>query len=169
MKKINFNKYTLAVITILLLAISINATGQAVKKVKIEELESYINSSSRPMVISFWATWCAPCVKEIPWIQSAVENRKADSVEYILVSLDFEEFYPKKLTDFIVRQKFNATHFWLNETNADHFCPRIHPRWSGGLPANLFVNNKTGYRRFFERQLTDRQAVQEVAAVIKGQ
>ncbi len=144
-----------------------NVDGQNVKKVKIDALESYINSSDHPLVISFWATWCAPCLHEIPWLQDAVEKQREKKVEYLLVSLDFTEAYPKKIVHFIKQRNFNATFFWLDETNADHFCPKIDEKWSGGIPANLFVNNKTNYRKFIGRQLTERQAIAETELLVK--
>ncbi len=150
-----------------LLFICANVNGQNVKKVKIEALASLINSSDHPLVISFWATWCTPCLHEIPWLQDAVKKQREKKVEYILVSLDFTEAYPKKIADFVKQRNFNATFFWLDETNADHFCPKIDEKWSGGIPANLFVNNKTNYRKFIGRQLTDRQAKVETELLVK--
>lgn len=140
--------------------------SQGAKKIKIDELESYIKNADHPLVISFWATWCGPCIREIPWMQEAVEKRKDKGVEFILVSLDFADDYPKKLDAFIAEKKFKATQFWLNETNADLFCPKVDPKWEGGIPANLFINNKTGHRKFFQRQLTDRQAELEVSLLV---
>jgi len=160
-------KKRMVIIVIGFIFLSLGAKAQTVKKVKIEELESYIKSSDHPLVISFWATWCAPCVKEIPWMQTAVEKRQEKKVELVLVSLDFRESFPKTVTDFIVQRNFKASHYWLDETNADHFCPKIDPKWDGGIPATLFVNNKTGYRKFFERQLTDRQVEQEMGFLVK--
>ncbi|MGN6416638.1 MAG: TlpA disulfide reductase family protein [Pseudobacter sp.] len=140
--------------------------AQQVRKVKIGELTSYIDSCEHPLVVSFWATWCAPCVEEIPWLQAGVEQFKNEKVELVLVSLDFDREYPKGLQDFITKQKFKASFFWLDETNADYFCPAIDEKWSGGIPATLFINKKTGYRKFFERQLTDRQVVPEIRLLI---
>ena len=142
--------------------------AQTVKKIKIEDLESYVKNSDHPLVLSFWATWCGPCVREIPWIEEAVKKRSDKHVEFILVSLDFPEAFPKKVSEFVKQKNFGATHYWLDETNADHFCPKIDPKWEGGIPATLFVNNKTGYHKFFQRQLTDRQAEQEVELLVAG-
>lgn len=138
-----------------------------VKKIKITDLEAHIQNSDHPLVVSFFATWCAPCVEEIPWLQEGVARFAEQKVELVLVSLDFPRDYPKKLEDFVKKKNINATVYWLDETDADYFCPKVHPRWEGGIPATLFVNKKTGYRRFFDRALTDRQVVPEIKAALK--
>lgn len=142
--------------------------SQSVKKVKITDVATYIRQSDHPLVVSFWATWCAPCVEEIPWLEGAVKKYADHKVEFVLVSLDMERDYPRKVTDFVQQKKFSATFFWLQETDADYFCPFIDAKWSGGIPATLFINNKTNYRKFFERQLTDRQVEPEVKLLVAG-
>ncbi len=151
---------------VFLLFMGVTTQAQTVKKVKIEELAEYIRKSDHPLVVNFWATWCAPCVEEIPYFQSEVKKYADRKVELLLVSLDFVEAYPKQVTAFIQKKKYEARFYWLNETNADHFCPQIDAKWSGSIPSTLFINNKTGYRKFFERQLTDRQMEVEVKALV---
>jgi thiol-disulfide isomerase/thioredoxin len=160
------NKFVIIIVSFFIIS---SSAAQSVKKVKIEELEAYIKNSDHPLVVSFWATWCGPCVREIPWLQEAVAKKQDKKVEFILVSLDFREAFPNKISEFVKQKNFNATHFWLDETNADHFCPKIDAKWEGGIPANLFVNNSTGYHKFFQRQLTDRQAEMEVELLVAGE
>jgi len=128
-----------------------------VHKWKITDLEAYIARADHPVIVNFWATFCVPCVKEIPYFQSTAEKYKQQGVELILVSLDLPDYYPGRIAAFADKQGYNATLAWLNETDADYFCPRVDKRWSGGIPSSLFVNNKTHYRRFFDRQLTEPQ------------
>jgi hypothetical protein len=78
-----------------------------------------------------------------------------DTVELLLVSLDLPDYYPAKIESFATKQKFTAPIMWLNENNADVFCPVIDKKWSGAIPASLFVNNATGYRKFIEAQVTE--------------
>jgi thiol-disulfide isomerase/thioredoxin len=137
-----------------------------VQKIKITDLESYIAASDHPVIVNFWATFCVPCVKEIPYFQSTVAHFKDQNVELVLVSLDLPDYYPEKIGDFVKKQGYTARILWLNETNADYFCPRVDPRWTGGIPSSLFINNKTHYRRFFDRQLTEPQVDLEIKEMI---
>lgn len=141
--------------------------SQTIKKVKIEQLAEYIRKSDHPLVVNFWATWCAPCVEELPYFQEEVKKYNDQKAELVLVSLDFTEAYPAKIASFIKKNKYEASFYWLNELNADHFCPQIDKQWTGSIPATLFVNNKTGHRKFFERQLTRPQFVLNMQELVK--
>lgn len=160
---------TIAFCTVLMtLGLSTKLPAQTVKKMTILELESYIAHSDHPLIVDFWATFCAPCVKEIPYLQSTADKYKADGVELLLVSLDLPDSYPSKISAHAEKNNYHVPIIWLNETNADYFCPKIDKKWSGGIPSSLFINNKTKYRKFFDRQLTDLQVEQEVKLLVKG-
>lgn len=128
--------------------------AQQVEAVKIEELNTYITKANQPLIINFWATWCKPCIAEMPYIQQAAQQYKDSGVKLIMVSLDFPEAYPNDIADFIKSKNLDGTFFWLDESNADHFCPVIDKQWQGSIPATLFLNSKTHYRKFFERKIT---------------
>lgn len=150
-----------------LFAFALHAPAQQIEKWKITDLESYIRHSDHPLIINFWATYCGPCVKEIPYFQSAAA--KYQGVELILVSLDLPEYYPAKIASFAKDKQFTAPIAWLNETNADYFCPKIDEQWSGAIPSTLFVNNKTGYRRFFEKELGADEMEANIKALLSEQ
>ena len=150
------------IVQIMILLSVTNIQAQEIKKMKITELETYIRQSDHPLIVNFWATFCVPCVKEIPAFQSAAEKK---GVELLLVSLDLPKYYPEKISAFAKEKNFTAGIAWLNETNADYFCPKIDKKWSGGIPSTLFVNNKTKYRRFFERELTATEVEDNIKAM----
>lgn len=142
-------------------------SAQTVTKVRIDELTEYIRKADHPLVVSFWATWCAPCVEEIPFLQEAVTVTADKKTELVLVSLDFPKEFPIKLTAFIREKNYKARFYWLNETNADLFCPKIDDKWSGAIPATLFINHKNGYRKFFEEQLTESAIREQLTLLTK--
>lgn len=163
------NKTMRIVFTLLFAAALAPALAQpAIRKIKITDLERTIAQSDHPLIINFWATFCGPCCKEIPYFQSTVAQYKDQRVELILVSLDLPDDYPAKIAAFAKERGFTVPIVWLDETNADHFCPKVDPRWTGGIPCSLFINNKTHFRRFFDRQLTERQVEPEIKAMLRN-
>ena len=152
------------VITLLLaFALTPVMAQPAIKKIRIADLEQTIAQSDHPLIINFWATFCAPCIKEIPYFQSTAAQFK--EVELILVSLDGPAAYPVKIAAFAQGHALTAPILWLDENNTG-FCSRIDPRWTGGIPSSLFINNKTHYRRFFDRQLTEPQVGLEIKKML---
>jgi thiol-disulfide isomerase/thioredoxin len=142
--------------------------AQNIKEVKITDLEKIIAESKTPLLVNFWATWCIPCIEEIPYFQEEVKKHRSDSLTLLLVSLDFKKQYPDGLSSFVRKRKFTAPVLWLNETNADYFCPKVDEKWSGSIPASLFINNKTGYRKFFEQQLSKEELKKEIMAILSS-
>src|SRR5688500_8794581 len=96
-------------------------------------IEAYIKNSNRPTVVNFWATFCKPCIAEIPHFQKLVRQYEKDSVQLLLVSLDMDKMYLAKIKAFASRFKFTAPIVFLDETNADVFCPRVDEKWSGAI------------------------------------
>ena len=158
-------KLILAIFLICTAATGIRA--QEIQKIKVTELAKTIAETKGPLIVNFWATFCIPCLEEIPYFQQAVEGRKNDSVKLLLVSLDLEETYPAKLKAFVAKRKFTAPVQWLDEYNADYFIPKIDSAWSGAIPASLFINQKTGYRRFFEEQVSQEKLENIISEMLK--
>jgi thiol-disulfide isomerase/thioredoxin len=156
-------KKVFAVIVVLIVTTTISA--QEIKKIKITDLEKTIAEAKTPLIVNFWATFCVPCIEEIPYFQQEVKNHGADNVQLILVSLDLSDDY-SKIAPFAKRRKFTAPIVWLDETNADYFCPRVDPKWSGAIPSSLFINNTTGYRKFYEEQLSHEKLKEAIAAML---
>jgi hypothetical protein len=106
-------------------------------------------------------------VQEIPYFQEIVRKYKEQHIDLVLVSLDLKEAYPGKIRSFIRSRKLSAPVYYLDETNADLFCPAVDKSWSGAIPASLFINNKTGYRKFFEEELSAKQFESQLKEMIR--
>ena len=163
MKQIN------KIILLLVFAFSLtSANAQEIKKWKVQDLEAAIKNADKPTIINFWATFCKPCIEELPYFQETAKRYNSAGVQLILVSLDLPQAYPKKISAFAAKNKIKAPIVFLDETNADLFCPRVDPNWSGAIPASLFINNKTGYKKFFEDQLSKEQVEKEIISMINS-
>jgi len=156
------------IIPAIIFLLSKTLSAQEVSKIKITELEKIITESKEPLIINLWATWCGPCVEELPYFLEEWKDKKEKGLRLILVSLDFEDDYPEKIEKFMSRRKIKPPVMWLNETDADYFCPKIDPRWSGAIPASLFINNTTGYRSFFEGQMSSKEIKKETKSIMSN-
>ena len=151
----------------LLLAFNtVNVTAQKISVWKSTDLDSFIKQTYKPTIINFWATFCKPCIEELPYFQQAAKKYDSAGLRLVLVSLDLKEAYPKKIQSFANKIKITSPLFFLDETNADIFCPIVDKSWSGAIPASLFINNKTGYRKFFEDQLSEKQLEEEIQKLL---
>jgi thiol-disulfide isomerase/thioredoxin len=143
---------------ITLFAISLSAAGQAnvgpiAKVVNLEELQKVINEpSSEVKVINFWATWCAPCVKELPLFERISQQRKDVAVTLVSMDMDIDP-NPAKVHKFVARKKMTSSVLILNEANPNSYIDKIEKEWSGALPATIVINTTTGKRVFVEREL----------------
>ena len=108
---------------------------------KFDEFEkAVIKEDENVYVINFWATWCAPCIKELPYFEKLhTDNKK---VKVILVSLDSQKDLEKKLIPFIERKKITAEVLLLSDKDYNTWLSKIDKDWSGAIPATLIIQGK---------------------------
>ncbi len=121
--------------------------------IKLPQLQELIEAKTDHIkVINFWATWCAPCVKEMPLFEEL--NATRSDVKVTLVSMDLDlDPNPEKVYRFIDRRKIKSQVVILNEQNPNAWIDQIDKSWSGALPATIIINGTTGKRKFVEREL----------------
>lgn len=161
----NFQFRQLLIVFVFFISCKGETRSQTIASWKIGELEKYIAECETPLIVNFWATYCIPCLKEIPYFEETVKKYKNKGVKLLLVSLDFKEAYPEKVTSFVDKRKFTSDVVWLDETNADYFCPKIDSNWSGVMPATLFINNKKSSRSFFEEEMSKEKFEEEIKKI----
>jgi hypothetical protein len=96
-----------------------------------------------------------------------VAEYKDQHVTLVLVSLDFKSAFPKELTAFVKKHNYTSTIVWLDETDADFFCPLIDKNWNGNIPVTIMVNNKKKYRQFFNQQLPEARLELEIKKLVE--
>jgi thiol-disulfide isomerase/thioredoxin len=154
-------------LVVMLIGVINTLQSQQIKKVKIEDVKKIIDTSTVPLVVNFWATWCKPCVHELPGFEKNIAAMKDKKVKLLLVSLDLADDYPKGIAEFLKKNNYTAQTVWLNETDAASFCPVIDKTWEGTIPATIMVNNKKHYRKFFGQQLPEPRLQQELQLLVE--
>lgn len=135
-----------------------SSQGQAPANARIVNLSELTTIMSRTsgniLVINFWATWCAPCIQELPLLEEV--NASSPDVDVILVSMDLDlDPDPQKVYRFVTRRQLRSQVLLLNEPDPNSWINRLEPSWSGALPATLVIHPRTGKRIFVEGQLEE--------------
>jgi thiol-disulfide isomerase/thioredoxin len=137
------------------LFIIIESYSQTITPVKVEQLVKTYQATKGVTIINFWSTWCKPCIEEIPYFIKLVDSLKSRGVQLMLVSQDTKTVYQDgSLKKFLIKKGWKSKFFWLNETNADHYCPVVDSSWSGVIPVTLIINPAKNYRQFYESDLS---------------
>lgn len=105
-------------------------------------------------VVNFWATWCAPCVEELPYFEKLNVQYKKQPVKVILMSLDFRSKLQTEVIPFVRKHKLAAEVYIVNEPDQQAFIEKVSKKWSGAIPATWFVNTKKKINSFFEKEFT---------------
>ena len=96
------------------------------KQVSLQQLQG------KPVVVNIWATWCAPCRREMPLLQQAQKNHP--EVQFVLVNQG--EKAPA-VTAYLQKNQVGVAHVWLDEAmQARSALPYQ------GLPSTYFLNKK---------------------------
>ena len=120
----------------------------------VDDLDSRIaEGKDTTYVINFWATWCSPCVAELPNFEKLRLANLNKPVKVLLVSLDFKSKLQNTVIPFVQKNQLNAEVFLFNAQDRQAALQRIDKQWSGAIPATLFVNKQK--RRFYETEFTE--------------
>lgn len=129
--------------------------GQSIPVVKINDVLERINrSTDTVLVLNFWATWCLPCVEELPGFIKLEKELEKEHVEFIYLSLDFKREAEKNLSAFLMKKEMTATVFLLDEPDYNSWIDRISRSWQGAIPATLIVDRKHKSKTFHEGELS---------------
>ena len=120
----------------------------------LTQLENRIkNGKDTTYVINFWATWCKPCIKELPVFEQFRQENKSKPVKVLLISTDLKSKLEQTVKPFVKKHALTGEVYLLNEAPAS-FYSRINAKWSGALPATWVVNTKKKRNDFFMTDFT---------------
>jgi thiol-disulfide isomerase/thioredoxin len=124
-----------------------------VKSYDFNKIEPFLHRENDTVyVVNLWATWCAPCVAELPIFEQLQSDHKADKIKVILVSLDMAKDVETKLIPFIQKRGLKSKVIHLHDPDADSWINKVDTTWSGAIPATLIYSS--GKRRFYEQSFT---------------
>ncbi|MDB5258329.1 MAG: thioredoxin [Chitinophagaceae bacterium] len=128
-----------------------------IEVIKWPTLEEYINKKQgKVKVINFWATWCKPCMEELPYFEQIHRDYKDKNVEVLLVSLD-QASMTDKVKASLRKNNITAKVVLLDEVDFNKWINAVDTTWSGSIPATLVISKNNTTKAFYEKQFTQQQ------------
>lgn len=146
----------LLITTLLLFSCLLPSSGQHIEIIKSKKLFKMVDQcgdKNKILVYNFWATWCAPCIREIPHLESI--NNSYGNVDVILISIDDVDLLNKKVIPFVKKMGIKSNVVLLDETDYNEIISRVDRDWSGAIPASLIVDCRSGTRLFYEKEFKE--------------
>ena len=143
-----------------------SSNGVEVKSYDFKNLQGYLHKNDETTyVINFWATWCLPCVKELPYFEALNKNYKDKGVKVILVSLDMPKKVESNLIPFMIKRKLQSQVIHLDDPDANSWIEKVSKNWSGSIPATVIYNKSVS--KFYEQSFTYEQLESELKTILK--
>ncbi|MCB0660282.1 MAG: redoxin domain-containing protein [Saprospiraceae bacterium] len=121
-----------------------------------DALKAYaFKNNDTTYIVNFWATWCGPCVKELPYFESVYRSYASEKVKLILVSLDFLNKIESHFIPFLNEHHFSGEVWLLRDRRFNKWIDEVDPSWSGAIPVTLLI--KGGLRKFQEGEFSSEE------------
>lgn len=135
--------------------------------VQWQDVEKVLQDTSDSLtVMNFWATWCRPCVAELPHFEKLRKSYRSKPVRFLYISLDFSEEIAKRVNPFVEKKLSGARVWLLNETDYNHWIGRLDPQWSGSIPATLLLHPPSKRRIFIAEELSEEKLKSHIEQII---
>jgi thiol-disulfide isomerase/thioredoxin len=102
-------------------------------------LKNLLKPNGRPLLINFWATWCAPCREEFPDLVKIGTDYKG-KIDLIAVSLDELSEINGEVPKFLAQMKSESPAYLLKTPDENAAIELVSKDWQGALPFTILFN-----------------------------
>ena len=143
-------KFLLAVLFIL--SASFYVRAQNIPSLNFAQLDAKIRNEDRGQVkvINFWATWCKPCIEELPYFERLHKDFADKNVKVLLVSLDMEA---KRAVMYKQKKHIQSEVVYLDDVDQNAWINKVSSDWTGSIPATLIIL-PDGTEKFYEKKFS---------------
>lgn len=137
--------------------------AQVLKVVKYEQLKAVIEKKGNKLyVVNFWATWCGPCVKELPdFMEVNARYGSNPKFKMVLVSLDNVKDFDRTVKPFIKNHNITTDVYLLDDNKRmNMWIPAVDKSWGGVIPATVIYKN--GKKLHFIEGQTDKRELDKL-------
>lgn len=116
------------------------------------------------VVVNFWATWCAPCREEMPWLAAMERKYRSRGFRLITVSCDEPEDQ-RAAEEFLSKAGVGGDAYLKRSISDEKFIESVYEKWSGALPAIFLYDRKGRLARAFIGE-TEQAALEKAVAAL---
>ena len=120
----------------------------AIAKVSVEAINTdalkvlIAKPKDKPLLVTFWATWCDPCRDEFPDLVKIDKDYRPQSLDFVTISLDEVADIKTSVPAFLSQMKATMPAYLLDVKDPEPAINAVDPRWQGDLPATFLYNAK---------------------------
>ncbi len=123
--------------------------------IKFKDLQEIMHrKTDTTYVINFWATWCDPCIRELPSFLQLEKEMTDKKVKFHFVSFDFVRDYDAQFLPFLEKQSMHNYVYLLDEPDYNSWIDKINPHWLGSIPTTIIISHRPDTTYFNEGELT---------------
>jgi peroxiredoxin len=116
------------------------------------------------VVVNFWATWCPPCVKEMPVFVELYRTYASKGVRLVSVSVDHPDTLVDRVQPFVKTHALPFPVYVLSDRSPDNVDKALGVDWGGAVPATFVFDAAGRLKKAWFEDITAR----EVRAVVES-
>ncbi len=122
------------------LMLSTLSFGQSVEVIDFPKFQERLDRTDDTLYIyNFWATWCRPCVKELPYFTKLDSMYKDKNIKFEFISLDVIDQLDISVKPMVAKKLSRQKVILLDAPKYNEWIDKVSPEWSGALPTTLAV------------------------------
>lgn len=136
-----YSKIIFTILCSIFLMLNYTVQAQTVKPISKDSFLSLLNTPhlNQPIIFNFWATWCKPCIEELPYFMQLDSALGKDSITLVFLSFDSPS-NPQKVEKFVINKNIKGIHYLINDVDLDAFITAVNPNWEGNIPYTILFN-----------------------------
>jgi thiol-disulfide isomerase/thioredoxin len=142
--------------------------AQNINEMSFDQLQKKLSQTGDSIVVvNFWATWCKPCVEELPYFEQLNKKYSSRKVKVLLVNLDFNSKVKSTAEPFAKNKKLESEIIHITDTDPNLWINKIDRSWSGAIPATVIYDASHKKIKFTEGETTFKKLESDIQQLLK--